>query len=288
MIVSQSLAQRMFPNQDALNRHLMWTDPVMKFIDVSTDAAPHRRHRRRHRRRERRAGAGAQRLPPVRAGDRRRPPVRPRAAPIRTRWCPPITRIIRELSADQPVEQAATLEDVRAEVLAPDRLNALVFGGFAGVALADRGRRRRRRAGVLGERPDARVRHPPGDRVGAAAPADARARRRRRDCRGRHRRRRRRRVRCWRGSPAATSPTSAFPARCRSPAPPVCSSRPRSSRRCCPRRGPRASTSSRRCEPIETSWVAQDDAPTGLHQGHKGTKAQSCFVSFVPWVFVPW
>ena len=48
---------------------------------------------------------------------------------------PPITRIIRELSADQPVERAATLEDVRAEVLAPDRLNALVFGGFAAVAL---------------------------------------------------------------------------------------------------------------------------------------------------------
>ena len=48
---------------------------------------------------------------------------------------PPITRIIRELSADQPVEHAATLDDVRAEVLAPDRLNAFVFGGFAGVAL---------------------------------------------------------------------------------------------------------------------------------------------------------
>ena len=48
---------------------------------------------------------------------------------------PPITRIIRDLSPDQPVEQAATLEDVRAEVLAPDRLNALVFGVFAGVAL---------------------------------------------------------------------------------------------------------------------------------------------------------
>ena len=49
---------------------------------------------------------------------------------------PPITRIVRELSADQPVERAATLEDVRAEVLAPDRLNAIVFGGFAAVALA--------------------------------------------------------------------------------------------------------------------------------------------------------
>jgi putative ABC transport system permease protein len=48
---------------------------------------------------------------------------------------PPITRIIRELSPEQPVERAATLDDIRAEVLAPERLNTLVFGGFAGVAL---------------------------------------------------------------------------------------------------------------------------------------------------------
>jgi ABC-type antimicrobial peptide transport system permease subunit len=48
----------------------------------------------------------------------------------------PITKIIREMSSEQPVERAATLEDVRAEVLAPDRLNTLVFGGFAAVALA--------------------------------------------------------------------------------------------------------------------------------------------------------
>src|SRR5205085_5078620 len=47
-----------------------------------------------------------------------------------------ITRIIRDMSVDQPVERAATLEDVRAEVVTPDRLNALVFGGFAAVALA--------------------------------------------------------------------------------------------------------------------------------------------------------
>ena len=40
------------------------------------------------------------------------------------------------MSADQPVEHAATLEDVRAEVLTPDRLNSLVFGVFATVALA--------------------------------------------------------------------------------------------------------------------------------------------------------
>src|SRR6185369_13384580 len=48
----------------------------------------------------------------------------------------PVTRIIRDLSNEQVVEKAASLEDIRAEVLTPDRLNALVFGGFAAVALA--------------------------------------------------------------------------------------------------------------------------------------------------------
>ena len=48
---------------------------------------------------------------------------------------PPVTRIIRQMSAEQPIGRTATLEDVRAEVLAPDRLNTLVFGGFALVAL---------------------------------------------------------------------------------------------------------------------------------------------------------
>jgi putative ABC transport system permease protein len=33
------------------------------------------------------------------------------------------------------VERAATLEDVRAEVLSPERVNAFVFSGFAGIAL---------------------------------------------------------------------------------------------------------------------------------------------------------
>ena len=48
----------------------------------------------------------------------------------------PITRIVREMSVEQPDEHAATLEDIRAEVLTPDRLNSIVFGGFAAVALA--------------------------------------------------------------------------------------------------------------------------------------------------------
>jgi ABC-type antimicrobial peptide transport system permease subunit len=48
---------------------------------------------------------------------------------------PAVTRVIREIAAEQPVERAATLEDVRAEVLSPERLNAFVFSGFAGIAL---------------------------------------------------------------------------------------------------------------------------------------------------------
>ena len=48
---------------------------------------------------------------------------------------PAITRTIHEMAADQPVERASTLEDIRAEVLTPDKLNAIVFGGFAAVAL---------------------------------------------------------------------------------------------------------------------------------------------------------
>jgi ABC-type antimicrobial peptide transport system permease subunit len=48
---------------------------------------------------------------------------------------PAITRAIRTIAADQPVERAATLEDIRSEILSPERLNAFVFSGFASIAL---------------------------------------------------------------------------------------------------------------------------------------------------------
>src|SRR5205085_712634 len=37
VIISQSIAQQLFPGQDAVNRHLQWTDGVMKFIGISYD-----------------------------------------------------------------------------------------------------------------------------------------------------------------------------------------------------------------------------------------------------------
>jgi putative ABC transport system permease protein len=134
VIVSQSLARRMFPNEDAVNRHLTWIDPIMKFIDVSPTP-------------RRIVGIAAdvddQNVVPGPAINVYHPMdqeigggrlfVHVRSDPYAL--VAPIRRIIRDLSADQPVERPATLDDIRAEVLAPDRLNTLVFGGFAGVAL---------------------------------------------------------------------------------------------------------------------------------------------------------
>jgi predicted permease len=136
VIISQSVARRMFPNQDAVNRHLIWTDPVVKFIpDFGTEP-------------RRIVGVAAD------LDDEHLVP-----GPLLTVYHPfeqlmlgghlfvhaganpyglvsPITRAIHDMSADQPVERAATLTDVRAEVLSSDRLNSIVFGGFAIVALA--------------------------------------------------------------------------------------------------------------------------------------------------------
>jgi putative ABC transport system permease protein len=136
VVVSQSLAQRMFPNQDAVNRHLMWTDPVMKFIDVSMEP-------------RRIIGVVAdvddENVVPGPAFTVYQPFAQEQTWAGRLfvhangdpyALVTPIERIIRGLSSDQPVEHAATLEDIRAEVLTPDRLNTLVFGGFAAVALA--------------------------------------------------------------------------------------------------------------------------------------------------------
>ncbi len=134
VIISESIARRLFGSRDAVNRNLMWTDPVMQFIGVSTagrrivgiaadvddeNVVPGPAMTVYHPF-EQEIGGG--RLFVHATGD-------PYALVA------PITGVIQGLAPEQPVERAATLEDVRAEVLAPDRLNALMFGGFAGVAL---------------------------------------------------------------------------------------------------------------------------------------------------------
>ena len=135
VIISESVAKRMFPGMDAVDRRLMWTDPVTKFIGVSSDP-------------RRIVGVAAdvddENLVPEPAMTVYHPMAQEMVLGGRLfihakvdpyTLVPAVTKVVRGLAADQPVERAATLDDIRAEVLAPNRVNALVFAGFAGVAL---------------------------------------------------------------------------------------------------------------------------------------------------------
>jgi putative ABC transport system permease protein len=136
-IISQSVARRIFPNGDALNHHLMWDDPILKFVPLA-NAAP-----------QRIIGVVADmddvNVVPVPTMTMYRPFAQEAAMGggglfVHTSSNPyalvtPITRIMHNMSGNQPVEHAATLDDVRTEVLSSDRLNVVVFSVFAGVAL---------------------------------------------------------------------------------------------------------------------------------------------------------
>jgi predicted permease len=134
VIVSKSVADRLFPGRDAVGRTMQWTDGIMKFIGISYDA-------------RRIVGVVPDfddeniipnpsmtvYQPVDQEGWGGRLFVRTESDPYAL--APVIARTVQAIAPDQPVERAATLEDVRAAVLSPDRLNAIVFGGFATVAL---------------------------------------------------------------------------------------------------------------------------------------------------------
>ena len=131
-IVSESLARRLFPNQDPINRRVFLTDPILKALNVET-------------RPDRIIGVVAdiddEHAVPERTLTIYNTSLIGSRLFIHTSLNPyslvtPVTRIIRDLSADQPIERPATLEDARAEVLSPQRLNSVVFGLFAAVALS--------------------------------------------------------------------------------------------------------------------------------------------------------
>ncbi len=142
VIVSATLARQMFPGQDPINRHVYWTDPVLEF--ATGTAAEKARLTSPHRIIGVAADMDDEHIVPAPTAT-----IYSALADggmfgghvfIHTTGDPyslvtPVTKIIRQMSADEPVENAATLEDIRAKVLAPDRLNSLVFGVFAAVAL---------------------------------------------------------------------------------------------------------------------------------------------------------
>jgi predicted permease len=134
VIISQSLAKQLFPGREAVDHHLRWTDGVIKFIGISPEP---------------RRIIGV--VPDMDDENIIPSPMMTVYQPSDQEWLsgrlfvraqgdpyalvPIITKTIHDMAADQPVERASTLEDIRAEVLTPDRLNAIVFGGFALLAL---------------------------------------------------------------------------------------------------------------------------------------------------------
>jgi hypothetical protein len=128
-IVSQSVARRLFPDGAVVNRQMRFMDPYFRkmprrIVGVVADVDD-----------EHVVPQAVMTIyipvPQMQYGNR----LFVRAAGDPYSLVPGVTRAIRAISPDQPVERAATLEDVRAEVLSPDRLNAFVFSGFAGIAL---------------------------------------------------------------------------------------------------------------------------------------------------------
>ena len=129
-IVSSAIAQRLFPNGDVLNRRLMWRNPIdgtpipSRIVGVAADVDDESLVRE---------PAMTLYLPVFQFGVGGRLFVRVAGDPYAI--VPAVTRTIREIAPDQPVERAATLQHVRAMMLSPERLNAFVFSGFAGIAL---------------------------------------------------------------------------------------------------------------------------------------------------------
>jgi len=135
VIVSASIARRLFPGENALNRQFRWADPVARFVNFSEEP-------------RRIVGVVAD------LDDEQVDPTTPMTVyhPIEQEMqggrlfvvtqgtnaytlVPEIERLVRELAPNQPVEQAATLADIRARVLSPARVNTAVLSIFAGVAL---------------------------------------------------------------------------------------------------------------------------------------------------------
>jgi len=129
-IVSQSVAQRLFPNGEAVNRHL-WFDArsgleqkPRRIVGVVADADDENVVQ---------VPTMTVYLPWRQLGEPSRLFVRAAGDPYAL--VPAVTRTLHDISADQAVERPATLEDVRTQVLTPQRLNAFVFSAFGGIAL---------------------------------------------------------------------------------------------------------------------------------------------------------
>jgi len=135
VILNQTLADRLFPDEDPIGRRVAWTGSVLEFIPVSGDwrtvvgVVGNTKD----------GGLDAALLPAMFM------PFVQEAFPsgglvIRSRGdaaalAPAATRIVRAIAPQQPIENVLTLDQIRDESVGPRRLNAMLVGSFGLLAL---------------------------------------------------------------------------------------------------------------------------------------------------------
>jgi predicted permease len=135
VILNKTLADRLFPGQDPIGRHVAWTGEVLKFINISGDwrtvvgVVGNTKD----------GGLDAPPLPvvfiPFGQGDFATGGLVIRARSDVASLAPAATRMIREIAPQQPIEKVLTLDEIRDESVGPRRLNALLVGSFGLLAL---------------------------------------------------------------------------------------------------------------------------------------------------------
>ena len=135
VVLNKALADRLFPNQDPIGRHVAWTGEVLKFIGISDawrtviGVVGNTKD----------GGLDAEPMPVMflsfAQGD-----YPSGGFVIRTRTdaatlAPAATRIVRGIAPQQPIEKVLTLNQIRDESVGPRRLNAQLVTSFGMLAL---------------------------------------------------------------------------------------------------------------------------------------------------------
>jgi predicted permease len=135
VILNKTLADRLFPGQDAVGRRVAWTGDVLRFIGVSGDwrtvvgVVGDTKD----------GGLDAERIP-VLFAPFAQAEVFGSSLVIQTAGDPAAlagaaTRAVRSVAPEQPIEKVMTLEQIKDESVAPRRLNALLVASFGLLAV---------------------------------------------------------------------------------------------------------------------------------------------------------
>jgi predicted permease len=135
VVLNQTLADRLFPDQDPIGRRVAWTGEVLKFIPVSGEwrtvigVVGNTKD----------GGLDAEPLPVM---------FQPFAQTVvfsgglvisagsdASAIAPAATRIVRGIAPQDPIEKVMTLEQIRDESVAPRRLNAILVASFGLLAM---------------------------------------------------------------------------------------------------------------------------------------------------------